>query len=316
MAESINRTELEAFRPYIEDHRDTIIEMVLRGAPSLRHFTPFSGVAGELVLEWADVQDIVKPWAAAFTAAADLIDRTPVRIRSHFQKAEMQFTPKLDLLTYKGKREQTKQSAMEYPFARWAMEKMAEKIKTQQEFQQIWTGDAAVTPTTAGEMYNGLLTIIADDLAEVTPILTPITTGALTAGNIIAQVEQMDDAQNEEYRRADMAIFVSPETFRLYRRAYRLASGFHPMNPDTDQQDVIQLDGSSTQLISCPGMTGSDRMILTPKSNIYFAYNDPTDDSVFEMEQDHRQLDVWCDFWSGVGFLVFDPRIVYVNDQA
>lgn len=316
MAESIDRTELAAFRNYVEDHRDEVIELVLRSAPSLRFFRHFSGVIGELVLEWADVNNIIKPWASAFEADADLISRIPIRIRSHFQKAEMQFTPQLDLFTYKGKREQTKQDAMQYPFARWAMEKMGEKIKTQQEFQQIFTGDAVGSPTDAAGIFNGLLTIVTDDLAAGTPVLTPVTTGVLTDTNIIAQVEQVDDAQNEEYRTDDMIIRVAPEIFRMYRRAYRAASGFHPGNPDTDAADEITLDGSMTKLVSCPGMRGSQRMIMTPISNTYFAYNDPTDDSAFKMEQDHRNLDVWCDFWSGVGFLVLDPRIVYVNDQA
>lgn len=316
MAESIDRTELAAFRAYVEDHRDDILDIMLRGAPSLQHFTPYAGVIGELVLEWADVEDIVKPWACDFTAAADLIARKPIRIRSHFQKAEMTFCPKQDFYTYKGHQVKTKMSATEYPFARWAMEKMATKIKTQQEFQQIFTGDYSATPTTAAQMFNGLLTVIADDLGAGVPVLTPVTTGALIAGTIIAQIEAMDDAISEQYRTEQMGMFVSPEVFKMYRRAYRLAAGFHPNNPDTDAPDVIQLDGSMTQLISCPGMTGSQRILLTPKSNIYYAYDQPNDDSVFEMEQDHRNLDVWCDFWSGVGFLIFDPRIVYVNDQA
>lgn len=316
MAESINRTDLAAFRAYVEDHRDDILQLVLRGAPSLQHFTPFSGVVGELVLEWADVENIVKPWSADFSAAADLLNRKPIRIRSHFQKAEMSFTPKLDFFTYKGRLVQTKMDARDYPFARWAMEEMAKKIKTQQEFQQIWTGDAAVSPTTASEVFNGLLTVVSDDQNAGTPELTPVATGVLTESTIIDQIEQMDDAINEEYRTEQMKMFVAPEIFRMYRRKYRAESGFHPGNPDTDAMDEITLDGSMTKLVSCPGMRNSQRIILTPSRNIYYAYDDPTDDSVFEMEQNHRNLDVWCDFWSGVGFLIFDPRIVYINDQA
>jgi hypothetical protein len=313
---SIDRTDLAAFRAYVEDHRDDILELVLRGAPSLRHFTRFAGVVGELVLEWADVNDIVKPWAAAFNPDSDTVTRKPVRIRSYFQKAEMSFTPKLDFFTYKGHLVSTKMDARDYPFARWAMEKMAEKIKTQQEFDQIWTGDQEVSPAAADEIYNGLLTVIADDLAAGTPVLTPVATGTLTANTIIAQIEQMDDAVDEEYRTEMMKIFCSPTVFRMYRRAYREAAGFHPGNPDTDAIDEITLDGSMTKLVSCPGMGSSNRLILTPSRNIYYAYDDPNDDSVFEMEQDHRNLDVWCDFWGGTGFLIFDPRIVYVNDQA
>ena len=136
------------------------------------------------------------------------------------------------------------------------------------------------------------------------------------AMQIVDQIEQMDDAINEEYRTVEMAMLVAPEVFKMYRRKYRALAGFHPGNPDTDKEDEIKLDGSSTTLISCPGMRSSQRIILTPKSNLYYAYDDPSDDSVFEMEQNHRQLDVWCDYWGGVGFLIFDPRIVYINDQA
>lgn len=316
MAESVNRAELAAFRAYVEDHRPDVLDLVLRGAPSLRHFTHFAGVVGELVLEWIDVEDIIKPWSCDFGPDADTITRRPVRIKSHFQKAEMQFCPKKDFFTYKGRLVQTKMDARDYPFARWAMEKMAKKVETQIEFQQIYKGVQLPTPLVAADVYDGLLTVIADDQALGTPVLTPITTGVLASGTIIAQVEQMDDAINEQFRTSEMAMLVSPVNFKMYRRAYRLAAGFHPSNGDTDAIDIIQLDGSTTQLISCPGLTGSNRIILTPKSNIYYAYDDPSDASVFEMEQDHRNLDVWCDFWGGVGFLIVDPRILYINDQA
>lgn len=316
MAESINRTHLQAFRDYVEKHREDVLDLTLRGAPSLRHFTPFAGVTGELILEWDDIEDIVKPWAAAFGADANLLTRRPIRLKSYFQKAEASFIPKLDFYTYKGYLVRTKMNAKDYPYARWAMNKMATKIKTQQEFQQIFTGDQLVTPLVAADIYNGLLTLIADDQALVTPVLTPVTTGVLASATIVDQIEQMDDAINEEYRTVEMAMLVAPEVFKMYRRKYRALAGFHPGNPDTDKEDEIKLDGSSTTLISCPGMRSSQRIILTPKSNLYYAYDDPSDDSVFEMEQNHRQLDVWCDYWGGVGFLIFDPRIVYINDQA
>jgi hypothetical protein len=316
MAESIDRTELAAFRAYVETHRADMLELVLRGAPSLEHFTRVPGVTGEVVMEWSDIEDIVGPWAAAFNAGANKLVRKPVRVRSYFQKAEATFSPKLDFATYRGFLVTTKMSAMDYPYARWAMDKMAQKIRTQLEFQQLFTGDYSASPTTAAQMYNGLLTIVADDQALATPVLTPVATGVLAASTIIDQVEQVDDAIDEEFRTEDMYMYVAPEIFKMYRRAYRAASGFDPMNPDTDKRDMIQLDGSGTMLISCPGMRGSQRIICTPKSNVYYAYDDPTDDQSFEMEQDHRNLDVWCDFWGGVGFFIFDERIVYINDQA
>jgi hypothetical protein len=316
MAESINRAQLAAFRNYVEDHRDTILSKTLRGAPSLRHFTPYAGVKGKLILEQSTVADIVKRWAAAFEPLADRLIRKPVTVESHFHKAEAQFTPKEDLFTYKGHLVQTKQKPEDYPYAAWAMDKIAEMVKTQQEFDQIFTGDIDAGGTDAADILNGLLTLIADDLGGGSPVLTPVTTGVLASSTIVTQVEQMDDAIDEKFRTVDMAILAAPEIFKMYRRKYRELSGYHPGNPDTDAMDEIQLDGSTTKLISCPGMRGSQRLIMTPKSNIYYAYDDPTDESVFEMEPDHRNLDVWADYWFGVGFLMFDADILYVNDQA
>jgi len=313
---SIDRTELAAFRAYVEKHSEEVMELTLRGAPSLQFMRPFPGVTGELVMEWDDIIDIIKPWAVEFAPDADTLKRYPVRVRSYFQKAELRMAPKSDFATYKGYLVQTKQDAADYPYARWAFEKASKKIRTQMEFDQIFTGDQVVSPTTAAGIFNGLLTTIADDLAAGTPVLTPVTTGVLTSANIIAQIEQMDDAINEEYRGMDMRIYCAPEIFKMYRRAYRAASGYHPDNPDTDTMNEIVVDGSTTRLTKCPGMTGSQRLILTPQENVYYAYDGESDTEVWEFEQDHRYIDGWCDHWFGVGFLIYDPRIVYVNDQA
>jgi len=316
MADSINRSALEALRAYVEQQSDTIMELTLRGAPSLQYMTPVPGVTGERLLEWAQVNDLIKPWAAAFAPDADTIERTPIRVRSYFQKAELQFTPKQDFFNYKGYLAKTKMSAEDYPFAQWCMDKATKRIRTQMEFQQLFTGDRVDPPTAADEMFNGLLTLIADDLAAGTPVLTPVTTGALVSSTIIDQIEQMDDAIDEEYRSGTMRMYCAPEVFRMYRRKYRAEAGFHPMNETTDTMNEIMIDGSMTMLTSCPGMTGSQRLILTPEENVYYAYDGESDTEVWEFETDHRNLDAWCDHWFGAGFFIFDPRILYVNDQA
>jgi hypothetical protein len=316
MANSVDNSELIALRNYVEVQREDVMEMTLRGFASERHFVLYTGVTGELLMEWRDIDKVIYPWANAFSATADQVSRHPVRVKNYFQKAEMTISPKEDFRHYKGYLTSTKQDAASYPFARWAMEKAAKKANTQKEFDQVWTGDQADPATDASEIMNGLVTIVADDQAETTPILAPVTTGALNVGNIIAAVEQMDDAIDEEYRTEDYLLRVSPKNFKLYRRAYRAASGFDPMNPDTDARDEILLDGSGTKLVSCPGMRGSDRMILTPRSNTYIAVDMESDNEVWEFQALYRDIHAYLDHWFGVGFLIFDPRILYINDQA
>ncbi|MEL6142561.1 MAG: hypothetical protein AAFU67_13190 [Bacteroidota bacterium] len=316
MPNSVDNSELIALRNYVEKQREDVMDLTLRGFPSLKYFTTFTGVTGELLLEWRDIQKVIRPWANAFEAAADQISRHPVRIKNYFQKAELTISPKEDFSHYKGYLARTKMKASEYPFAQYAMMKAAEKVRTQMEFDQAFTGAQVDPATNATEIMDGLVTIIANDQAAGTPILTPVTTGAPTPANIIDIVELMDDSIDEEYRTNDMLLRCSPTNFRLYRRAYRAASGFHPGNPDTDAQGEITLDGSGTKLVSCPGMRGSNRFILTPLSNTYAAFDLESDSEVWEFEDDHRNIDAWLDHWFGVGFLIFDPRILYINDQA
>ncbi len=316
MAESINRSNLEAFQNYVQDYSAELKDLSLRGAPSLMYFTPVPGVKGRLIMAWSEILDILKPWAAAFSAGADTVNLTTVTIESHFQKAELSITPKSDLLTWRGFLTQTKQDPETYPFVRYVMEKAAQKIATQQEFDQIFTGDQLGTPVNAADVYNGLLTLIADDQGLGTPVLTPVATGALASGTIIAQVEQVDDAINEQYRRSGFRMFVSPSVFKMYRRAYRTANGYHPAYSDLDNQNEIQLDGSSTILTSCPGMGTSNRIICTPSDNIWHAYDAEDDKRVWEFDIDHRTIDMWCDHWSGTGFFIFDDRVLVINDQA
>ena len=76
------------------------------------------------------------------------------------------------------------------------------------------------------------------------------------------------------------------------------------------------IDGSTTKLVSCPGMGSSQRLILTPERNLYYAYWADENADMWEFEQDHRKIDMWCDYWFGAGFIIVDNRIIKVNNAA
>ena len=78
----------------------------------------------------------------------------------------------------------------------------------------------------------------------------------------------------------------------------------------------MNIPGRTVKLVSMPGMTGSQRLIMTTPENLWQAYDVDNDTSVWEFEQNHRDIDMWCDYWNGVGFFVLDNRILKVNDQA
>lgn len=315
---SINNADLQAYRNYVEQHRDAVFALTMTKAPSLQHFTMYPGVRGKDVLEWRDVEDLVKRWAAPFAPADDTLRRYPVIIENHFHKAELAIIPKLDFTHYKGTMMTTKMDPANYPFIAYWLNMASDKIAQQMEFQQIFTGDLDAGGNDAADMYNGLLTQIADDQALGSPVLTPVNTGALTAANIIDQMRAVDDAIDEKYRPQDMQFLVSPSVFKMYIRERQKVSGFHPDDNHAAQKGMIALDGvdSNIMLCSCPGMGNSQRIIATPKSNVWYAPFGENDTNIWQFETNHRQYDAWCDFRMGVGFMIFDPRILYINNQA
>ena len=318
MAQSVDYTDIAAFRNHVELLSDEIKDLQLRGAPSLQFMFPHDGVTGKMQMEWVDIQDLIKPWTAAFAPDDDTVLRKQITIENHLLKAELKFIPKNDFKHWKGHLELMKLKAESYPFARYVIERAAKKVATQLEFDTIWKADLAATPTNAGNFTNGLLTQITDDLAAATPKLTAVATGAITASNAVEKLEQIDDAYDEEYRPSDMPLrmYVSPTVFKHYRRNYRTLSGYHPDYMDKNKKNEIQLDATSTIITSCPGMGTSQRVLLTPQNNIWAAFDYDEGYKTWELEGEVRELKAWSDFWFGVGFHILDNRLVKVNDQT
>lgn len=316
MAGSYNNADLTSYQDYVRTYRDELFQLGLVGAPSLKYFTQFSGIKGQHVITYDMISDIVKRFSLDFSVTADTYQQAPTVIYSYVQKAEIRFSPKDDFANYRGYLVKTKQDPAEYPYTRYIMEKASRKIKNQVEFQQLFTGDQNSGQNNAADIFNGLLTSIADDQALGTPTLTPVATGVLNPANIIANVEAVDDAYPLERRDENMIMMASDSVFKMYRRAYRAAANWHPNNEDTDSMNEIMLDGSTTKLVRCPGMGTSQRLILTPERNLYAAYDQDSDMDMWEFEKDHRFIDAWCDYWFGAGFILLRPEIVTINDQA
>lgn len=317
MANSYDNSDITAFQGYVRTFKDALMQLGLAGATSLKYFFPYIGLKGQHVVTWDQIQDIVKRFNLDFSADADTYSQHPIVIETHLTTAEIRFSPKADLLNYRGYLVKTKQKAEDYPYTQYVMDKASKKIKNQIEFQQLFTGVLNAGGSTAADMFNGVLTQFAIDQALPTPLLTPVATGVLTPANIIASVEATDDAYPLDRRDEDgMIMGCSDAIFKMYRRAYRAAAGYHPNNEDTDTMNEIMIDGSTTKLVRMPGMGSSQRLFVTPERNLWQGYDVENDQDMWEFEGDHRFIDAWCDYWFGAGVLLVRPEILVINDQA
>jgi hypothetical protein len=95
---------------------------------------------------------------------------------------------------------------------------------------------------------------------------------ALTASNIIGAVDAMTALVPADVIAVDdLHLFVGYDVYRLYSLALRNANLFAYTGAENQGQDFSQMiPGTNIRMIAVRGLNGTNRMVLTPASNLYF----------------------------------------------
>lgn len=128
----------------------------------------------------------------------------------------------------------------------------------------------------ANVLFDGPGTIVA---AEITGgALVPVVTGAISSTNAVEKFKLMFNSQPQEVRDSGtLIIHCSYDHFQNYQEDYntRYGSGQGIGGADLDTVSSIVLRGSAgrCRIQPCKWMGGSNRLIITPKTNLWFGYN-------------------------------------------
>jgi hypothetical protein len=255
-------------------------------------------------------------YASAFSAASGAATMHARTLEVAGIKRDLSFVPQDFESTYLGQFRRPGQNAGEdLPFEAFILQAIldghAEELET-----AFWQGVKAnsITPGTTpmAQCFDGFLHIIADEITatNLTPVPTP--GGAITTTNIIELVESMWDGLGAGYKEGPVNIFMSWANFQKYQQAYREAYG---TNSNWDpQQALMYLDFSSqAMLVPMPGMGSSDRIVMTPGSNLHVGF-DGFGDQMFQFEKNKRAMDFWMDFKVGAQIAQIDENALVVND--
>jgi hypothetical protein len=169
--------------------------------------------------------------------------------------------------------------------------------------------------------YDGWLQIIVNEIAATNISLVNnnlVATGALTAANIIANIEAMYDKLGDQYKTMRSQMLMSPSNAMLYQRAYRTLYGQNQNYTGMTQvlEPGVYIDGTMCQIIPEPGLTGSNRLILTVQENMCYGVDLDSDLNDPRTEIDHRAIDIMMDYRVGVQFRQIKNGILVVNDQV
>lgn len=176
--------------------------------------------------------------------------------------------------------------------------------------QLTWQGNVA-SGSGSMNLANGLLQVID---GAGTSVVTG-STGALTAGAIIATVDEMVAAIPADAISADnLVLFCGYDAYRTYSLALRNANLFAYTGAEDQGGEFTQMvPGTNVRIVGVGGLVGTDRIILAETSNLYAGVdllNDADKFSIFYSE-DNDEVRVIQKF--KVGFQIAFPARIVTN---
>lgn len=159
----------------------------------------------------------------------------------------------------------------------------------------IWVGNVASATYSADpnmRKCDGLLSLI--DNAYTSSVVKvggagnvyATASGALTIANAIGVVDGMASALPQNvWDQPDLTLFLSYANYRTYVRALRNANYFHfTADESNDIGYSIMHPGTNIRVLATRGLSSTNRMVLSPASNLYFGT---------DLQNDYESFRIW-----------------------
>lgn len=317
----------EAFRDYVERHKQEIIEQAFLTFTSADHMDHVPDNKGKVVLlKGKYAKKTIKKWKklqmSDFEQHGDLI---PVTVASYLVQHIDTYTPTQLEQSYLGERRRRGQSFEDFPFMQFFIELAAKSLAAQMEVN-IFQSAVVANSEEGDEQYDAILERLKQEVtaANLTPViggtpwLPPVGGGNAPVGSdhLINILENQYDTFPEEIKKQGVKCFMRPGLASMYNRTYR---NIHRQGATVDQnlnRMVLDasLDYAPAEIIPCPGMGDSNRIVMTPRDNIYYTYDASEDDTSFNFQYLLNTLYMWSDFRYGSGFYFYEDDLIRINE--
>jgi hypothetical protein len=318
---STTYTQVAGYRAFVEEISPDIFTKLFYGFRTASLVTLHEGIKGKKT--WTEMQlfALAKTYFSNFNPGAtnELI---PVHLETHANKVEHKEIPQDMEDTYLGFLRRNDFNHQEWPLERFTVMKLLEKLN--QEFENaVWQAVLKGTALAEGDpmtvTFNGYLKIIADAITATT--VTPVTTGAITEANILANLKLMYADLSPELKATGTDIFMSMANYDHYIAAMdtKFAGNSAPyveLGAAGYNGVRYRQGGGNTTIIPVAGMGDSDRIIMLPREQFHLGFDSMADWSNFNFEQQVRELLYWMDFKIGVTITLLRDGVAVVNEQA
>lgn len=319
MAELIQEI-VDAYGSYYlkgQNNMNRLVKKMMQGSetlnlPGIRHIT-----STETVYQSANVEstEVIQGYQHDFTPKGDTKFH-PNTIYLRPMKVDKQIKPDVVWDNWLGFLSADNQHPKDWPIVRYIMEQIvAGQVENDRELKLVYTGQyQEPTEGTAGDAVNtmdGFKKVMTDAAAQghVYPIHRVAEIGALNHSDIFDQVEKFEDAIKGMLKKQKMYICMAPEMATAYFRKLR-ALGFYDVSSASGLSDYVDKTNHLVQGLPC--MTGSTDIWATTPGNILHLTKRSR--SNYKVQEMHRDVDVMCDWWEGLGFT--DNDLVYASCET
>ncbi|SFC95249.1 hypothetical protein SAMN05421780_11411 [Flexibacter flexilis DSM 6793] len=309
---SLNLTALNAaLGAYYRQKKAEIMSKLYSQEDARKYFTVVSGIQDEYVMTEIEIAEMMQPYQKGWTPKGS-VNFKPEIIKNRPVKVDYTFNPKDLEATWIGHLKTNNSSPEAYPFVEYIYDKITERLKRDINKCTVNGSYVAPTPGVAGgamTSFDGILKVTAD--AITAGKIVPTATGTISAANIVSKVESVFDSVNSEFRDGELVMLISPTHRRNYFRAKRGAD----FQNDLTAAANSTLDFTNCTMVSPMYMNGSNRIIITQKTNLLMLEDGVNEEENIIVQSNRRELEVMVDFKRGVGFGITEG-LVWANEQA
>jgi len=134
----------------------------------------------------------------------------------------------------------------------------------------FWQGDTTGGVGNLG-LCNGIIQILTETAATSSVVTGTTVSGALTTANAIAVVDEMiGNIPADIVNADDLILFMSHANFRTLMQALRNNNYFYNYDGQAFTWVLDNYLNTNVKVVATTGLVGSDVMLLTPASNLYF----------------------------------------------
>lgn len=206
-------------------------------------------------------------------------------------------------------------SVYDLPFEDFMIQRVLAKLVDQIERSLKWKGALNASGTATADIADGFETKMAADITATTiPAANVFAGAAITASNALAQFHGVLDkvaSENPEYLMQDLVCYAAPENIKFYWENYRSTHGALPYNNEFKKRFLNDME--NIEMIPQIGLSGDDRVIITPRRNFAIGTDALERIGNIEIEKRERAIHLLVDFKIGFEYALAD--LIWTNDQ-